>query len=75
MLASGEHRYNMVKLGLHENPKVEVSRIEINRAEPSFTWKRLEDFRRAFPDQIHVLMIGWDQFCCSRYLVAVRRVG
>jgi nicotinate-nucleotide adenylyltransferase len=62
LLASGEHRYNMVKLALGDNPKVEVSRIEIDRAEPSFTWMRLEDFRHSFPCQTPVLIIGWDQF-------------
>ena len=62
MLASGEHRYNMVKEALRGKPNVEVSRIEIDRAEPSFTWKRLEDFRRTYPDQSPVLIIGWDQF-------------
>jgi len=62
MLASGEHRFNMVNGALRGKPNVEVSRIEIDRAEPSFTWKRLEDFRRTYPDQCPVLIIGWDQF-------------
>ena len=62
MLASGERRYNMVNEALRGKPNVEVSRIEIDRAEPSFTWKRLEYFRRTYSDQSPVLMIGWDQF-------------
>ena len=62
MLASGEHRFNMVNEALRGKANVEVSRIEIDRAEPSFTWKRLEDFRRTYPDQSPVLIIGWDQF-------------
>jgi nicotinate-nucleotide adenylyltransferase len=62
MLASGEHRYNMVNEALRGKPEVEVSRIEIDRAEPSFTWKRLQNFRRTYPEQSPVLIIGWDQF-------------
>ena len=43
-----EHRYQMVFLAIAENPHFEVSRIELERAGPSYTIETLKDLKKLY---------------------------
>ncbi len=43
-----EHRYQMVLLAIAENPHFEVSRIELERAGPSYTIETLKDLKKLY---------------------------
>lgn len=62
-MVSGEHRHAMLQKVFNDEPRVEVSRIEIDCAEPSYTWKTLERLRAEHGAFTPVLIVGWDQFC------------
>ena len=57
-----EHRYEMLRETFQDNSNVEVSRFEINRREPSFTWLTLDYMRQKYSHSDLILIIGWDQF-------------
>lgn len=46
-----EHRYLMVLLATADNPQFEVSRMEIDRAGPSYTLDSLREMRRMFSSE------------------------
>jgi len=49
--ASAQHRLHMLSLGLPERQQIEISRIEIDRAGPSYSVRTLEDYRHTFGDR------------------------
>lgn len=51
-----EHRYQMVVLAIEENPHFEVSRIELNRAGPSYTIETLKALERIYGNTRE---LGW----------------
>ncbi len=59
--ASAQHRLHMLSLGLPERQQIEISRIEIDRAGPSYSVRTLEDYRHTFGDREPlVLCMGAD---------------
>ncbi len=57
-----EHRWRMLELSLGALNRVELSRIEIDREEISFTWQTLEALRAKYPEDHLVLILGDDQY-------------
>ena len=51
-----EHRYQMVSLAIAENPNFEVSRIELDRAGPSYTIETLKVLERLYGNTRE---LGW----------------
>ena len=51
-----EHRYQMVLLAIAENPKFEVSRIELERAGPSYTIETLKALEKLYGNTRE---LGW----------------
>lgn len=61
-LALPEDRMNMLKLAVTGNSKFEVSDIEINREEPSYTIYTVESLIELYPGAELFLIIGSDSF-------------
>ncbi len=59
-LLSGAHRVNMLKLAL-ENKPYEISTIEFERAEKSYTYNTLVELKKFYPEADFFLIIGADQ--------------
>lgn len=55
-------RYVMVELALLREPGMFVSPFELTPGRPAYTIDSLEHFRRAFPDDQLVLLLGADNF-------------
>ncbi|HOM72971.1 MAG TPA: nicotinate-nucleotide adenylyltransferase, partial [Armatimonadota bacterium] len=53
-----EHRFNMVKLAVEDNPVFEVSRAELDRPGPSFTVDTLAEFKRIYGDETRLFFIA-----------------
>ena len=60
-LISGEDRVNMLRLAI-ENKPYEISTIEFNRTEKSYTYDTLVELKKLYPDSQFFLIIGADQF-------------
>lgn len=59
--ASAPHRLQMLHLGLPEHQQIEISRIEIDRAGPSYSVRTLEDYRLTYGEREPlVLCMGAD---------------
>ena len=54
------YRYEMVKLAVEEEPQFEVSDIEMNRADISYTVDTLKELKNIYPDTTMYLIIGAD---------------
>ncbi len=60
---SFEHRYNMVKLAIDEEPSFAVSDIEKRLGlEKSYSYLVMKEFKKEFPDARILFLIGSDQF-------------
>lgn len=59
-LTDSEHRYEMVRLATESNPGFEVSRMEVEREGPSYTFDTLTDLRSRNPDSDLYYIIGVD---------------
>ncbi len=59
----GEHRLNMVKLAIGDNPCFEVSDMEIEAGGKSYTAKTLETFETLYPDDRLCFIVGADSLC------------
>lgn len=57
---SPEHRYAMVEAALADQPRMEPSRIEIDREGPSYTAVTLQQLRDEHPDAELFLILGID---------------
>ncbi len=60
-MTAGQHRFNMISLAIKADPAFAVSKVEINRTGPSYTWDTLDALEKAQPDHEFVLLLGWDQ--------------
>ncbi len=49
-LASGDHRLAMLRLAIEGRAGLEVSDIELNRPQPSYTYDTVEHYRKLFGD-------------------------
>ena len=58
-IVSPEHRYQMVCLATAGNPRFEVSRMELERAGPSYTIQTLKDLQTHYSDRGDTTEIGW----------------
>ncbi len=59
-LLSREHRFNMLKLAV-ENKPYEISTIEFERSEKSYTYNTLVELKKLYPNADFFLIIGADQ--------------
>jgi nicotinate-nucleotide adenylyltransferase len=84
-LLEAEQRYNLVSAAVAGNPEYEASRIELDRAGPSYTIDTIKQLKREHPDSQLYLIIGednlqyiasWKQadeiFQCAQLVVAPR---
>ena len=60
-LLSGEDRVNMLRLAV-ENKPYEISTIEFERNDKSYTYDTLIELKKLYPDSEFFLIIGADQF-------------
>ena len=60
---SFRHRYTMVELAVHDNPRFAVSDIEGKRGGKSYSIDTLHALRRECPDDEIFFIIGSDSFC------------
>ena len=58
--ASPEHRAAMVQLAIQDNPKFELSTVESDRAEPSFTVDTLRALAKDWAGQEMYFIVGMD---------------
>ncbi|MCY4404225.1 MAG: nicotinate-nucleotide adenylyltransferase [Candidatus Poribacteria bacterium] len=56
-IVSAEHRYQMVKLATADNPYFEVSRIELDRAGPSYTIQTIKTLRKLYGESTELAWI------------------
>jgi nicotinate-nucleotide adenylyltransferase len=59
---AAEHREAMVRLAIADEPRFTLSRIEIERAGPSYTLDTVRALQAAEPGTEWVLVIGQDQY-------------
>lgn len=59
-VASDRHRMEMLQLAIADHPKLEWSRLEIDRGEISYTVDTLRQLKQAYPDDTLHLMMGAD---------------
>lgn len=60
-LISGEHRINMLKLAFADFKNVEISTIEFDSNEKSYTYNTLKKLKKIYPNDDFTLLIGSDQ--------------
>ncbi len=58
--ASANHRLEMTRIALADEPHLTVDDIELNRRGPSYTIDTLERLRRRHPRRRYVLIVGLD---------------
>ena len=59
-VASPEQRLEMCRLGIEDEPRFEVSDMELKREGPSYTVDTLAGLRQQQPDDELFLILGWD---------------
>ncbi|NJK90519.1 MAG: nicotinate (nicotinamide) nucleotide adenylyltransferase [Blastochloris sp.] len=59
---SGEHRWQMLNLVFGDEPRIEVSRHEIEGPPISYTWQTLEFLWGLYPEDRLCLILGQDQY-------------
>jgi nicotinate-nucleotide adenylyltransferase len=62
VFSSASHRLNMVRLAVMDNPKFEVSDIEIKREGPSYTYDTMQSLKQIYPNSKLYFLIGADAF-------------
>lgn len=60
-LLSGEHRVNMLRLAFADFDNVEISTIEFESEEKSYTFHTLKKLKKIYPNDDLTLLIGSDQ--------------
>ncbi len=56
------HRFSMVTLAAAHNPRFSVSRFELDRTEPNYSYKTISHFKETFPDDEIFFLVGADSF-------------
>lgn len=86
-VSDSEHRYLMTVIATASNPSFRVSRVDINRAGPTYTVDTLRDLRDEYPDadlffisgaDAVTQIIGWkdvDRLWDLAHFIAVTRPG
>ncbi|GAA2182007.1 nicotinate-nucleotide adenylyltransferase [Leucobacter tardus] len=86
-VSQSEHRYLMTVIATASNPSFKVSRVDIDRAGPTYTVDTLRDLRAQLPDaELFFIsgadaveqILGWkdvDQFWDLAHFIAVSRPG
>ena len=59
-VTEGEHRYLMTVIATASNPRFKVSRVDIDRAGPTYTVDTLQDIQAAYPDAELFFISGAD---------------
>ncbi len=59
-MAPAEHRYEMVRLAIQGQPGFEISALEMERPETSYTVETLRDLKKRFPDTELYWIMGAD---------------
>jgi nicotinate-nucleotide adenylyltransferase len=59
-VSEGEHRYLMTVIATASNPRFKVSRVDIDRAGPTYTIDTLRDIRASYPDAELFFISGAD---------------
>lgn len=60
-LISGEHRINMLNLAFSDYDNVEISTIEFESKEKSYTYHTIKKLKKQYPNDDLTLLIGSDQ--------------
>lgn len=75
---SGEDRYRMIQYAIEGNSGFEVSRIELDREDPSYTIITIRDLQLSSPEDAFYLIIGMDSLndfhTWKEYRAIARRV-
>lgn len=58
-ITPAEHRLQMLRLAIENNPDFKVSEIEIKRYGPSYTVDTMEELRRQYIDDDLYFILGW----------------
>lgn len=86
-VSPAEHRYLMTVIATASNPRFTVSRVDLDRAGPTFTVDTLTDLKREYPDDELFFITGadalaaimdWkdaDQLLSLAHLIGVTRPG
>lgn len=61
-LVSGQHRLNMLRLALREYPFFEISTLELDKQDISYTVETVRLLREQYPEDEFYLFIGADMF-------------
>jgi nicotinate-nucleotide adenylyltransferase len=61
-LAEADHRYNMVRISVRDNPYFEVLDLEYARPGKSYTFNTLEQLQKNYPDAEIYFILGIDAF-------------
>jgi nicotinate-nucleotide adenylyltransferase len=61
-LSKAEHRYEMTRLAILDNPSFELSDMECRRAGKSYTLNTIEELKQAGPDTAFYFILGIDAF-------------
>ena len=61
-LVSGEHRLNMLRLALRDHPFFEISTLELDKQDVSYTVETVRLLREQYPEDEFYLFIGADMF-------------
>lgn len=59
-LANAEHRCEMIRLAIRDNPRFTLSRLEINAHEVNYTYRTLERIQAAHPKEKLFFILGGD---------------
>ncbi|MCM8822215.1 MAG: nicotinate-nucleotide adenylyltransferase [Candidatus Omnitrophica bacterium] len=62
LVASSEHRIEMLKLAIKGNPAFEISDVEISREGVSYTYDTMMIFKEKFFFTSLYIIVGWDAF-------------
>ncbi|MCM8764272.1 MAG: nicotinate-nucleotide adenylyltransferase [Candidatus Omnitrophica bacterium] len=62
LVASSEHRIEMLKLAIEGNPAFEISDVEISRDSVSYTYDTMMIFQKKFSSASFYIIVGWDSF-------------
>ncbi len=60
--ASQQQRLDMLSLATHDNPKLRVSRCEIDRPGPSYMIDTIKEIKQQYSDSSLVLILGADSY-------------
>jgi nicotinate-nucleotide adenylyltransferase len=60
--ADGSRRLELLAAAVDDEPGLEVDARELERDGPTYTVETLESFRREFPDEVLVFILGMDSF-------------